>query len=656
MAYCDQTPSQTLFATVTTSSGSITTSTSLNIVTGEPTTSTILATTCLSTVNGTCASSTVNSVVTTIPGVETTSTILIPISTNVIVTDTIATQTLFGSSCPVLSTLAPTPTPTPNQTPSSATPTTPTSTTTPTPSTTPQPVDPTSTPTTPTPTTPTPTPTPEPTPTSTPTPPASTRFSTSFGSQTIFTSIVTVTAADGSLTTTAITETGTPVLSIPIDSGSGSSKVNAGPIIGGVLGGLAGLAIIATVFWVWWRKRHTRWEDIWEDDNHSRHRDDEPPRRKIMLEAEVDPKPYEYGMIGTGTTSAPQSPGLPPAGAHGRSPSITPLLLGGADGHSAHTSVDMSSSIAGTPVSHLHHSQNNLNAPYDARSRRSSGPTLGSSREGSNSSNLYGSTTAPPAWGRQAKTLSLGGAPAVSGLGGWMTAEDGKLVPQAYNNHSPAAGSDFTPTADDAAPASFSVVRKPRPHSTSAQVTLPPSTPTASAFSPSSNPAFGKSSPATSTPTPTPHQPQSPQGITHTADDAAPASFAVMRKPRPHSTSAQITPSPTASTFAPGSNSAFGKTSPATPSAPTPAPPYQQQPPPQRPTVSTTQYPPTKPVAAELSPDAPTAGTLSTQPSIYSRDSMDDITSGSLLPGVRLGVVNPDLGDAPSRATTRRKP
>lgn len=92
-------------------------------------------------------------------------------------------------------------------------------------------------------------------------------------------------------TTSGAVVTQTPVMNVPITSGK--SNVHPGVIVAGVVGGILGLALLGAAVWVWWRRRNTRWDDIFDDDERP---EDDLPRRD-MLEAEVDPKPYEVSKL-----------------------------------------------------------------------------------------------------------------------------------------------------------------------------------------------------------------------------------------------------------------------------------------------------------------------------------------------------------------------
>ncbi|KAG9014056.1 hypothetical protein FRB94_000254 [Tulasnella sp. JGI-2019a] len=360
-------------------------------------------------------------------------------------------------------------------------------------------------------------------------------------------------------------------------------------------------------------------------------------------------------MVGTNAPSPPASPTFPPDNIHGRSPSVAPLLLGGAGAvtgtHSTHTSSDFSASLAGTPVSHYHMSQGNLNAPYDARSRRSSGTAL-SSRE----SSTHGANP-PQTWGRQAKALSVGAAPPGANGGGWMTTEEGQIIPQAYNTIPPNGGSGLTPTES-----SFSVVRMQRPQSSPGVVVPPSISSQASAYSSAQGPnqqqAFSRNSSASANQNQTFSRNSSASANqTFSRNSSASAHQAFSRD-----SSASVSSGPNQGYGGPiaasgsdphqghGRTSSVGQTH----ALQAPMPDRQQVqtpgPPPYQATqtiVTPTQYPPQKFGSGEQSPVSP-----GSQPSIYSTQSVDDMPGPSLAPGGRLGITNPD---APSRASTKWK-
>ncbi|KAJ6622886.1 hypothetical protein B0H10DRAFT_863196 [Mycena sp. CBHHK59/15] len=93
-----------------------------------------------------------------------------------------------------------------------------------------------------------------------------------------------------------------------------SSSSNIGAIVGGVVGGFFGLLGIALVIW-FVMKRRRRWDDIFDKED----ADIAPPRRqrtdRFSLDADVrvEPKPYQYGLVGQSPSpgagiSPPNSP------------------------------------------------------------------------------------------------------------------------------------------------------------------------------------------------------------------------------------------------------------------------------------------------------------------------------------------------------------
>ncbi|KAJ7264934.1 hypothetical protein B0H12DRAFT_1101469 [Mycena haematopus] len=84
------------------------------------------------------------------------------------------------------------------------------------------------------------------------------------------------------------------------------SSSQIGPIVGGVLGGFFGLLGIVLILWLI-MKRRRRWDDIFdkEDPPHSPGR---RPTKRWSLDADMEPKPYQYGLVGQ--TSSPSLPSL----------------------------------------------------------------------------------------------------------------------------------------------------------------------------------------------------------------------------------------------------------------------------------------------------------------------------------------------------------
>jgi len=153
-----------------------------------------------------------------------------------------------------------------------------------------------------------------------------------------------------------------------------NARSNSVPIIGGVVGGFLGLIILVGLLWCLIR-RQRRWNDTFElDDDIYSVQNMKGRHRRFDLDGEVDPKPYQYGLVGY-TTSPPAGgspPGSPPllstniddanffsAPSHGRRPSSTvPLLLSpsistsGPNIETAVSSTDGSATLLQPPTQH----------------------------------------------------------------------------------------------------------------------------------------------------------------------------------------------------------------------------------------------------------------------------------------------------------------
>ncbi|KAJ3576857.1 hypothetical protein NP233_g133 [Leucocoprinus birnbaumii] len=175
--------------------------------------------------------------------------------------------------------------------------------------------------------TPTDTPTPTPTPTLSTPPPS------------IIVTSSSSTEANGNVTPVVqtITSTVPPVLVTPtgepgpVRTSSDRSR-NLGPIIGGVVGGVAGLGalILLILFFI---RRRQRWDDIFDTDDVPVASSNNPKKEKLV---EAGPKPYHYGLVGhTKSPSLSTPPASPPPSRGGP----TTLLDGGADrSHNRNTS------------------------------------------------------------------------------------------------------------------------------------------------------------------------------------------------------------------------------------------------------------------------------------------------------------------------------
>ncbi|KAL5511356.1 hypothetical protein ACEPAH_4572 [Sanghuangporus vaninii] len=317
---CVSTPTATQFQTIT--STSVSTSFSVSVTTLPGTTSTDLITSCLSSADislsgssglgiGTCVSSTVITSTTVIDGGV--STTQVPFEITDSFTSTVPTNTLFAPC-------------TDNTSPVTTPPTT----------------SPTTSPTT--------------------TPTVSTEFSQTSTTvvvtpTTTLTSSQDTTLSDGQITqivvtftsllppTSSVLSSSVAVATTQANDNDGGSSIALGPIIGGTLGGFAGLILIVGAIW-FFRRRRTNWDDIFEKD-YEEYSGGKPltPGRARMLdledepvhpaEANTEPKPYIYGLVGSKTADPPSlDAGLIPVGnasraslsSHGRTPSTTPLM------------------------------------------------------------------------------------------------------------------------------------------------------------------------------------------------------------------------------------------------------------------------------------------------------------------------------------------
>ncbi|CAK5265203.1 unnamed protein product [Mycena citricolor] len=106
----------------------------------------------------------------------------------------------------------------------------------------------------------------------------------------------------------------------------GGSPPTIGPIIGGVLGGFFGLFAIVSIIWFVLRRRQ-RWDDIFNEERPP------APAKRFSLDPEVEPKPYQYGLVGQARTPPSASgfspPNSPPASSANRhpTPGLMPLNL-----------------------------------------------------------------------------------------------------------------------------------------------------------------------------------------------------------------------------------------------------------------------------------------------------------------------------------------
>ncbi|KAF8163673.1 hypothetical protein B0H34DRAFT_672623 [Crassisporium funariophilum] len=156
-----------------------------------------------------------------------------------------------------------------------------------------------------------------------------------------------IVTSDSSTYTVIVTSTSTPPPysstpppSLPTGTASAKKAVSVAPIVGGVVGGLAALALLGFLTW-YLIKRTSKFDDFFNRDDTNNN--NSAPYKK---DPPVTDKPYHYGLVGQNNTNAvgvlpPTSPppgaygndmGLPPSNstpaAHIRNPSLTPLLAG----------------------------------------------------------------------------------------------------------------------------------------------------------------------------------------------------------------------------------------------------------------------------------------------------------------------------------------
>ncbi|KAJ7154238.1 hypothetical protein C8R46DRAFT_1119103 [Mycena filopes] len=139
------------------------------------------------------------------------------------------------------------------------------------------------------------------------------------------------TLANGQVSEVMLTFTSTPAIStvfvgptghVAQDNNGNSSSSHIGPIVGGIVGGFFALLGIALGIW-YLMKRRRRWDDIFDKEDAA-----QTPRatKRFSLDAEVEPKPYQYGLVGhtPSPTLGISPPSSPPASSHNN---LTPLRL-----------------------------------------------------------------------------------------------------------------------------------------------------------------------------------------------------------------------------------------------------------------------------------------------------------------------------------------
>ncbi|KAJ7137864.1 hypothetical protein C8R44DRAFT_847932 [Mycena epipterygia] len=193
----------------------------------------------------------------------------------------------------------------------------------------------------------------------------------------------------------------------PQNNPDNSSSPNIGAIVGGVVGGFFGLIGIVLVIW-FVMKRRRRWDDIFDKED----TDIAPPRRprttkRFSLDAEIEPKPYQYGLVGQSRSppigisppSSPPSLGLshPP----GRQHTLTPLQLP--------TSASTPGLSAGTTISSRPSTAGSMRPLRDApASPPLSGHTHNHTTSSGSSTSVHVSPALPSHWGHHSPSPSAG--------------------------------------------------------------------------------------------------------------------------------------------------------------------------------------------------------------------------------------------------------
>ncbi|KAK2466662.1 hypothetical protein APHAL10511_000920 [Amanita phalloides] len=125
------------------------------------------------------------------------------------------------------------------------------------------------------------------------------------------TSMSSSTAANGSVVMTQVTETSTywPSTSSAstasgITSTTGTTSLNLAPIIGGSVGGFFALSAIVLLGWYFWKRKHN-WDNIFAEDPIL---NDAFPKPKRDPPLDGKPKPYQYGIVGHSAVPPHMSP------------------------------------------------------------------------------------------------------------------------------------------------------------------------------------------------------------------------------------------------------------------------------------------------------------------------------------------------------------
>ncbi|KAK7467615.1 hypothetical protein VKT23_004668 [Stygiomarasmius scandens] len=181
-------------------------------------------------------------------------------------------------------------------------------------------------------------------------------------STTTFTSEVSSTLPNGSVSVGTVTVTSLiPQTSSPSEpteqsnQHSSSDDTNLGGIIGGAVGGVFGLLAFIFVIWFLIKRRKTRWDDIFEKEDYptvgpTYHGGeiDEPTLPNVGTPETLEPKPYEYGLVGNAPAPNPHPyngngfGGVPAPRPQSASFPSSGVVPGMAVGHPGHNSMLLS--------------------------------------------------------------------------------------------------------------------------------------------------------------------------------------------------------------------------------------------------------------------------------------------------------------------------
>ncbi|KAJ7481107.1 hypothetical protein B0H11DRAFT_2024216, partial [Mycena galericulata] len=178
-----------------------------------------------------------------------------------------------------------------------------------------------------------------------------------------------------------------------------SSSPHIGVIVGSAVGGFFGLLGLALIIW-FIMKRRRRWDDIFDKE------DSVPRGKRFSLDAEVEPKPYQYGLVGQ--TRSPSvgisPPSSPPAfSPPGRQHTLSPLYLPTSASTPGPSATTMSSrpSTAGSmrPL---------RDPPPPGSPPVNSGHTHNHTTSSGSSTSVHIAPAMPSHWGHHSPSLSAG--------------------------------------------------------------------------------------------------------------------------------------------------------------------------------------------------------------------------------------------------------